>query len=127
MKKKWIIIIAVVAVLWVIGTLTKKDEKVEEVATVEEPVVELTYKEQFEKKHADQFYGSYKPVRKYLKEYLNDPGSLEIEAAWIRQNPDSTFYTKTLFRARNQFNALIKQNIHCDIDMDGNLYNIRFE
>lgn len=128
-NKKWLLIAAVIIALFAFGKYNEvqqaKDKKEQ---VVVEPTIELTYQEQFEKLHFDELFGGYKPIKKYLKKNVNDPSSLEIDKTWnLGMTKDSTFATKTTFRAKNAFNALVLQSIYCNIDMDGNLSEIRIE
>lgn len=127
--KKWIIILAVILILAVIGQIGEliMPEKEKPKREIVKPK-ELSYKEQFQKKHFSSWDGSCRPVEKFLKENLNDPSSLEIERTWlVNMNQDSTFNVKTLYRAKNAYNAIVKESIYCRLDMDGNLYDIKVE
>lgn len=80
----------------------------------------------FDSKFYSDYLKTYKPVYDYLKQTLNDPSSLEIEKSWnLGMNDDSTFEVKTSFRAKNSFGALMLHTINCNIDMSGNLSNIK--
>jgi hypothetical protein len=129
LSKKWTIIIVAVVALFAFGKYNEAQKAKEtKVQPVEEPQIVLTYKEQFDKKNFSELFGYYKPVEKYLKANLNDPSSLEIDKTFnLGMNKDSTFATKTTFRARNAFNALVLQSMYCNIDIDGNLSEVRIE
>ncbi len=84
--------------------------------------------EEFKSKFYNELRGTYQPVYDYLKENLNDPSSLKIEKSFfIGMNEDNTFKVKTTFRAKNAFGAYILQMLYCDINMDGNIINSKFE
>jgi hypothetical protein len=86
------------------------------------------YKNKFDKQFINSWDGSCRPVEKYLKSILNDPSSLEINNTWnLGMNNDSTFSIKTVFRAKNQFNATVLQTLYCDVDIEGNISNIKKE
>lgn len=86
------------------------------------------FKANFDKKNFSSWDGSCRPVERYLKKILNDPSSLEIVNTWNNgMNKDSTFAIKTTFRSKNEFNATITQAIYCNVDIDGNLSEIRVE
>jgi hypothetical protein len=128
-NKKWLLIAAVIIALFAFGKYNEAQQAKDKIAQpIVEPTIELTYQEQFEKLHFDELFGGYKPIKKYLKENVNDPSSLEIDKTWnLGMTKDSTFSTKTTFRSKNAFNALVLQSIYCNIDMDGNLSEIRIE
>jgi hypothetical protein len=126
--KKWLIIGAVVVALLLFGMYNESKQKAAEKTEPKEAPKVLTYEEQFNQKHFNEIFGYYKPVQKYLKKNVNDPSSLEIEKTWlVNMNADSTFNTKTLYSAKNAFNATVKESFYCRIDMDGNLYDIKIE
>ncbi len=82
----------------------------------------------FDNKFYSDYLKTYKPVYDYLKQTLNDPSSLEIEKSWnLGMNDDSTFEVKTSFRAKNGFGALMLHTINCNIDISGNLSNIKLD
>ncbi|WP_163401487.1 hypothetical protein [Flavobacterium fluviatile] len=128
MKKIIYIIIGFIA-LGLFARFTQsstKDEEKQASAKVETET--KTYSERFEEKNFDELRGGYKPIKRYLKENINDPSSLEIVNTWNNgMNKDSTFAIKTTFRAKNAYNALVLQAIYCNLDYDGNLTNISIE
>ncbi|MBC7525854.1 MAG: hypothetical protein H7239_15635 [Flavobacterium sp.] len=128
-SKKWVIIGGVVIVLLIFGKYNEKNSTQKKTTTqVVNPVDTLNYAEKFDKKQFNEITGVYKPVRNYLKKTLNDPSSLEIANTWNNgMNKDSTFAVKTTFRAKNSFNATVLQAMYCNIDIDGNLSEIRIE
>ncbi len=86
------------------------------------------YRQKFDKKFLSSWDGSCRPVESYLKKVLNDPSSLEISNTYNNgMNKDSTFAIKTVFRAKNQFNATVVQTIYCNVDFDGNLSEVNIE
>lgn len=86
------------------------------------------YRNKFDKKFLSSWDGSCRPVEKYLKQVLNDPSSLEISKTWnLGMNEDSTFAIKTVFRAKNQFNAMVLQTVYCNVDIEGNVSDIKTE
>lgn len=130
-QKKWIAIGVLIICLFAFG---KYNESKKEKSKALEPkeVVEIetpkNFKERFNEKHYNEISGVYKPIRNYLRKNLNDPSSLEVVNTWnLGMNKDSTFATKTTFRAKNSFNALVMQAIYCNIDYDGNLSEVRVE
>ena len=127
-SKKWIIIIGIGIILFAFGKYNEANAEKTKVEATQEPEVKLTYREEFDKKFMSGWDGSYRPVEKYLKANLNDPSSLEIVNTWNNgMNKDSTFSIKTVYRARNSFNALVKESIYCNVDINGKLSEIRSE
>lgn len=127
--KKWIIIGIVAVALIAFGKYNEAHSaKNAEITEVIEPVHVDTYKEKFDKKQFNEISGFYKPVRDYLKKNLNDPSSLEIDKTWnLGMNKDSSFSTKTTFRAKNEYNALVIQAIYCKVYIDGSIDEIKIE
>lgn len=128
-SKKWIAIVLVAVVLLIFGKYNEaqaaKEPKAIEVVKVIKP---LSYVEQFDKKQFNEISGVYKPVRNYLKKNLNDPSSLEIDKTWnLGMNKDSSFAIKTTYRAKNEYNALVMYAIYCNVDMDGNVTDVKVD
>lgn len=85
------------------------------------------YQKRFDEKFLTHRYG-YQPLYLYLNESLNDPSSLEIvRSGNLGMNEDSTFSTKTIFRSKNAFGALMLHAITCDISFDGSLSKISLD
>jgi hypothetical protein len=125
MKTKYMIIAGVLLVLFLIGKFVVPQEVSTPTQTVTQP---LTYAQKFDKKQFNELSGVYKPVRNYLQKNLNDPSSLEIYKTWnLGMNKDSSFYIKTTFRAKNEYNALVLQAIYCNVDYDGNVSDVKVE
>ena len=119
MKKAIYIIIGIILLALFSRFVTNK--KTEEPKKVD---VELSLKEQFEKKYGSQSRG-YKPVYEYLKQNLDDHSSLEVANAWnLGMNKDSSFNVKLTYRSKNAFGAVVLQSINCSIHQDGSLSNI---
>lgn len=86
---------------------------------------------EYTKRFDDKYYhlsSGYEPVFDYLTSTLNDPSSLQIvRAGNTGMNEDSTFSTKSVFRAKNAFGALILHVITCNISYNGTLSNIEVD
>lgn len=55
-------------------------------------------------------------IESYLEKVLNDKTGLEImDAKILNDNGDQTFTTKTIFRAKNPYGALMQHTIICDL------------
>lgn len=127
MKTKYIVIGVVLFIFFLIGkfVLPKEVSKPVEAVQVADT---LTYAQKFDKKHLSSWDGSYRPVEKYLEKNLNDPSSLEIVNTWNNgMNKDSTFYIKTTFRAKNEYNSLIMSAIYCNVSFDGDVSGVKIE
>jgi hypothetical protein len=73
---------------------------------------------------ASQYDGSVRPVRAYLENTLNDPGSY-TEHRWGRlENHNGTFYVRHSFRARNSFGGMILQDWTFGVDSFGVIVSI---
>ncbi len=85
--------------------------------------------EEFDKQFSG-WDGSNRYVEKAIKSALNDPSSYEHHQTfrYINENSDNKkLHVITRFRAKNGFGALMMNRAECDIDLSGNISNLKIQ
>lgn len=72
-------------------------------------------------------YG-YFAIRKYLRDKLHDPESMEVVNAYEPEySADGYYICRQSIRAKNKFGALVLQQVTANIDEQGNILNIEVQ
>lgn len=81
--------------------------------------------DKFDKEYFSSYIKTYKPLYEYLQQTLNDPKSLEFIKTENTGYKDGVFSIEGSFRAKNGFGALMINNVTCNIDIKGNISNVK--
>ena len=81
----------------------------------------------FNKNFVSGYDGSCRPVEKYIKTIMNDPGTYEHDRTFVTILVDGTFEVKTLFRGSNSFGAIVLNTANAIVSKDGEIIKFNLE
>jgi hypothetical protein len=79
----------------------------------------------FDAEYYSSYSKSYTPLKYYLENTLNDPSSLEFVSSEKTGYTDGVFSIEGIFRAKNDYGALIINKVKCNINIKGELTNVQ--
>ena len=83
-------------------------------------------KEDWETQNLSAWYGSCRPVEKYIKNNMNDPDSYEhVETQYRFDRATNSFFVVSRFRGKNAFGGKVLNNAKAYVSLDGSV--ISFE